>query len=68
MKGLEPVPTQSEKIQNELQTPLSDGFLGNDDPALGEHIFHIPEAQAEPIVMPHGVADDFRRKTVSVIG
>ena len=55
-------------LRTELQTPLSDGFIGNDDPALGEQIFHIPEAQAEPIVMPDGVADYFGRKTVSVIG
>ena len=55
-------------LRTELQTPLPDGFVGNDDPALGEQIFHIPEAQAKPIVMPDGVAADFGRKTVSGIG
>ncbi len=51
-------------LGSEIKTPLSDGFVGNDDPALRD----IPEAQAEPIVMPDGVANDFGRKTVSVVG
>ena len=37
----------------------SGGFVGNDDPALGEQLFHIPKAQAELIIMPAGVANDF---------
>ena len=54
-------------FRTELQTPLSDGFVGNDDPALGEQISHIPEAQAEPIIGPDSVADDFRRISVSAV-
>ena len=52
----------------ELPTPLSDGLVGNDDSALGKKIFHIPKAQAKPIVVPDGMANDFGRISVSVIG
>ena len=55
-------------LRTELRTPLSDCFVRNDDPAFREQIFHIAKAQAEPIVMPHGVTDDFGWESVSMIG
>ena len=55
-------------FRTELRTPLSDCFVRYDDPAFREQIFHIAKAQAEPIVMPDGVANDFRRESVSMIG
>ena len=54
-------------LGTELPTPLSDGFLGNQDPPLCQEIFDITEAQAEAVVEPDGVADDLRGKSVSVV-
>ncbi len=54
-------------LWTEFQTPLSNGFVGNDAPAFGEQIFHIAETQGEPSVVPEGVADDFRPIAVFVI-
>ena len=38
------------------------------DPPFGEEIFDIPETQAETVVEPDGVTDDFRGKSVSAVG
>jgi len=50
-----------------LEAPLADGFVGDRDSPLGQEIFDIAEAQTEAVVEPHGVADDRRRESVSVI-
>ena len=55
------------KVGSEFPAPLPDGFIGNNNPAFGEEIFDITEAQAETVIDPDGVADDFRWKTVSVV-
>ena len=52
----------------ELLTPLSDGLVGDYDPALCQKVFNISEAQAESVIEPDGMADDIQRKSVSVIG
>ncbi len=54
-------------LGTEFLTPLPDGFVGDDDSALCEAILDVSEAQAEAVVQPDGVADDFGRKTVSAI-
>ena len=51
----------------EFPAPLSDGLVGNNDSAFGQKIFHITEAQTEAMINPYGVADDFRRETVSAV-
>ncbi len=51
----------------ELSTPLSDGLVGDDDAPLCQEIFDISEAQTEAEVEPDGLADDLRRKSVSVV-
>jgi hypothetical protein len=40
-------------------------FLHNDDAALGEQILDIANAQAETVIGPNGVPDDFERKPVA---
>ena len=52
----------------ELLTPLSDGFVGDYDPALCQKVFNISEAQAESTIERDGMADDIRRESVSLIG
>jgi hypothetical protein len=54
-------------VGSEFPAPLADGFIGNNDSAFGQKIFHITEAQTEAMIDPYGVADDFRRETVSVV-
>ena len=55
------------KVGSEFPAPSPDGFIGNNNPAFGEEIFDITEAQAETVIDPDGVADDFRWETVSVV-
>jgi hypothetical protein len=41
--------------------------MRNNDSAFRQKIFNITEAQTEAMIDAYGVADDFRRKTVSVV-
>ena len=43
------------------------GLMGHDDPTFCQEIFDISEAQAEAVVEPNAVADDFRREPVSAV-
>ncbi len=54
-------------VRTKFPTPLPNRLVGDDDPALGQKIFDITEAQAEPMIEPDGVADDLRRKAMSVV-
>jgi hypothetical protein len=42
-------------------------LVGNCDPALSQQVFNLPKTQAETVVKTNGMADDIRRKSVSVI-
>ena len=44
-----------------------DRLVGNLDAVLGQHQLDIPEAEAERVVQPNGVADDFGRKAVTMV-
>ena len=54
-------------VGSEFPAPPPDGFVGNHDSAFGQKIFNITEAQTEARIDPYGVANDFRRETVSVV-
>jgi hypothetical protein len=54
-------------VRNELLTPQSNRFVRDDDSPFGEKILEISEAQAETMVNPDGIADDFWRETMTVI-
>jgi hypothetical protein len=49
----------------ELQHPSPDRFIGDFQPALGEQILDIAEAESEAKVQPHRMPDDVRRKLVA---
>ena len=51
-------------VETEFLTPLPDRLIGDDDAALGEKIFDIPETQAEAMISPHRIADDLGRETI----
>jgi hypothetical protein len=46
-------------VGTELLTPDSNGFIRDDHSAFGEKILDIPEAQAETMVNPDSIADNF---------
>ena len=52
---------------SERSTPVADGLIGDADAALGDEVFHISKAQAEPKVQPDGVSDDVRRESIAVV-
>jgi hypothetical protein len=54
-------------VGSEFPAPLANGFVRNNYSAFGQKIFNITEAQTEAMIDPYGVADDFRRETVSVV-
>ena len=54
-------------VRTELLTPQSNRFIRDDDSAFGEKILDIPKAQAETMVNPDRIADDFWRETMTVI-
>ncbi len=51
----------------ELGTPTPDRLIRNNHSALRQEVLDVPEAQAEAVVQPDGVADDLGWKTVSAI-
>jgi len=60
-----PGPPTSELIGRrlaELPAPLPDRFIGHEDPAGEQPLFHIPIAQAEAEAEPDAMADDLGRK------
>ena len=59
---------QSPRIgEPEPQTPLPNRLVGHGNTAFGEEILDIPKTQAETVVEPDGVTDDFRGKSVSAV-
>ena len=51
----------------ELRTPVPDRLVRNDHTALCQKIFDIAEAEAEPVIQPHGVTDDLGREAVPTV-
>ena len=54
-------------VRTKFPAPSSNGFVRHSNAALGQKIFHIAEAQAEAMIDPNSVADDFRREAVSAV-
>jgi hypothetical protein len=49
----------------ELQHTTPDRFIGDVQPALGQQILDVAEAEGEAKVQPHRMADDVRRELVA---
>ena len=49
----------------ELQHPTPDRFIGDIQPALGEQILDVAEAEGEAKVQPYRMPDDVRREFVA---
>jgi hypothetical protein len=54
-------------IRAKLLAPLSNGFIGDGDTTFGEEFFDFTKTQAESMVEPHGVTDNFRGKPVTLV-
>ncbi len=52
----------------ELPAPVPNRLVGYNHSSLSEQIFDIPQAQAEAVVEPDGVADDLAGKTMARVG
>ena len=50
-----------------LHAPEPNRLIRDDNAALAEQVFHIAEAQREPMVEPDGMANDFRWKAMPSI-
>ena len=50
-----------------IQTPLSNGFVSDDDPALRQELFHITKTERETEIEPYSVAADFRREAETFV-
>jgi len=62
------LPAQGSSVRSaELETPVSNGFVGDSDTTFSEQVFDIAETERESMVEPDGVADDFRGKPVTSI-
>ena len=51
----------------ELPAPAPDRLVGNLNAAFGQHQLDVPEAEAERVAQPNGVADDFGREAVTMV-
>jgi len=51
----------------EFVTPTTDSFVGNNDSTLSQKILSIAKAETESMIKPDRMADDFKRKEVSVV-
>ena len=53
--------------RTKLLTPLTNSFRGDGDAAFGQKFFPLTKTEAEPMVQPDGVADNFRGKAMTLV-
>jgi hypothetical protein len=53
--------------RSKLPTPLTNGSIRDSNATFGEKFFHLTKTEGEPMVKSHGVTDNFRGKTVTLI-
>jgi hypothetical protein len=51
----------------EFLTPLPDSLVSHEDTPDEEQLFDVSVAQAEPIIEPHAMANDFHRKAIVLV-
>jgi hypothetical protein len=54
-------------VRPKLLTPLPNRFIRDGDPTFGEEFFDFTKAEAEPMVEPNGMTDNFRGETMTLI-
>ena len=67
--GLRPAPLEALGISPpEAQAPFTDGLVADHDAPSGQDHFDFAEAQAEAVIQPDGLVDDFSRKAEASVG
>jgi hypothetical protein len=62
-----PTPAQVGRDQRtELQRPAADRLVADLDPALGQQLLDVPQAQGEAEIQPHRIADHVRRELMTL--
>ena len=56
------------KILAEFLAPTPNGLIGDDDTTLGQQQFNVSQAEAEHVIQPDRVADEFCWKSMAVVG
>ena len=56
------------EVGAELEAPLTDALMADDNAPLGQDKLHLAQAQAEHVVQPDGVADDLGWEAVARVG
>jgi hypothetical protein len=51
----------------ELLAPAPHSLIGDDDAPLGQKKLNVPQAKAEHVIQPDGMADDLGGKAVAVV-
>jgi hypothetical protein len=54
-------------VRPKLLTPLPNRFICDGDPTFGKEFFDFTKAEAEPMVEPDGVTDNFRGKAMTLV-
>src|SRR5215203_2637577 len=67
-RAWQPTPDLVGEALAELARPLAHGLVAHIDAAGCQHLFDHAQAQREPEVEPHGVADDLARKAIAGVG
>jgi hypothetical protein len=62
-----PTPEVPRVVESELPTPLTYGFVRDDDSPLCQEVLNITETQTESVIQPNRVTDDLGRKPVSAV-
>ena len=55
------------EVLTELPRLAANGLIADINAALGHEVFNVTEAQCEPKVQPHGLANDIGRKPMAGI-
>ena len=60
--------TGPESTKDLLSAPLTNGFIGDGDATFGQQFFDFTETEAETMVQPDGVANNFGGKAMTLVG
>jgi hypothetical protein len=67
--GFWPLPLEGLGVgPSEAQAPLADGLVADHDASRREDQFDFAQAEAEAVIQPDGLIDDFSREAVSAVG
>jgi hypothetical protein len=54
-------------VLSKLLAPLANRFVGYGDASFGQEFFDLTEAETESMIEPNRMADNFRRKAMTLV-